>query len=50
MAEDNKKDNNKDKDEKTVEEKADGKGDSAKTGKHGSEQPKESEIQEHPEH
>ena len=48
MTEDRKKD--KDKDEKTVEEKADGKGDSAITGKRGSEQPEEEEIQEHPEH
>ncbi len=46
MAEDSKKD----KHEKTVEEKADGKGDSAVTDKRGSEQPEEEEIQEHPEH
>lgn len=48
MAEDSKKD--KDNHEKTVEEKADGKGDRAVIDKHGSEQPKEEEIQEHPEH
>ncbi len=46
MAEDRKKDKNKDKDEKT----GDGEGDSAITDKHGSEQPEENEIQEHPEH
>jgi hypothetical protein len=44
MAEDSKKD--KDKGKKTVEEKAD----RSVVNEHGSEQPEEEEIQEHPEH
>ncbi len=50
MTEDNKNDKSDDKDEITIEEKAGRTGDRKLIDKHESEQPKESEIQEHPEH